>query len=79
MVLLIKGWDRSLIDASKTGSEPERILYFNQEDHIRMFGRDFRDRLKAPRALPSSNSTRSSLNVRHGPIRGEKVSLCRKP
>jgi len=79
MVPLIEGWDRSFIDASKTGSESERILYFNQLDHIRMFGSDFRDRLKAPGFEVEEFTAVEPYVSRHALIRGEKVFLCRKP
>lgn len=79
MVPLIEGWERSFIDASKTETEAERTLYFNQEDHVRMFGSDFRDRLRAP-GFEVEEFTAVEPDVsRHGLIRGEKVFLCRKP
>lgn len=78
MVPLIEGWDRSFIDPSKTGSESEKILYFNQEDHIRMFGRDFRERLQAPGFAVDEFTAVEPDVSRHGLIRGEKVFLCRK-
>ncbi len=79
MVPLIEGWDRSYIDASKTGSEREKILYFNQKDHVRMFGHDFRDRLKAPGFDVEEFTAVEPYVSRHGLIRGEKVFICRKP
>lgn len=79
MVPLIEGWTQSFIDASKTGSEADKILYFNQEDHIRMFGRDFRDRLQAPGFVVEEFTAVEPYVSRHGLIRGEKVFICRKP
>ncbi|NWG23074.1 MAG: methyltransferase domain-containing protein [Pseudorhodoplanes sp.] len=79
MVPLIEGWDTSYIDATKTGNDRDRTLHFNQEDHVRMFGRDFRERLKAPGFVVEEFTAVEPYVSRHGLIRGEKVFLCRKP
>jgi len=44
-VPLIEGWDRTYENAD-VKSAFERELHFGQHDHIRYYGRDFRDRLK---------------------------------
>ena len=69
----------SLRHTTARNSEPDKILYFNQEDHIRMFGSDFRDRLKAPGFEVEEFTAVEPYVSRHALIRGEKVFLCRKP
>jgi SAM-dependent methyltransferase len=44
-VPIIEGWDESYEDSSITSGE-QRLLHFGQSDHVRAYGRDFRDRLK---------------------------------
>jgi SAM-dependent methyltransferase len=79
MVPLFEGLDESFEDPSKTKSEAERILYFNQHDHIRIYGRDFRTRLtNSGFALEEFTATEPSVS-RHSLIRGDKVFICRKP
>ena len=79
MVPLIEGWQQSYIDASKTATEDERILHFNQEDHTRFYGRDFRERLERPGFAAEDYTAVEPHVSRHALIRGEKIFLCRKP
>ncbi|MGE3149535.1 MAG: class I SAM-dependent methyltransferase [Pseudorhodoplanes sp.] len=79
MVPLIEGWDQSFIDDSKTTSEADRTLYFNQEDHIRFYGKDFRKRLEQPGFRVEEFTAVEPDVSRHALIRGEKVFVCRKP
>jgi SAM-dependent methyltransferase len=79
MVPLIEGWDQSYIDDSKTKNEEDRTLYFNQEDHIRFYGRDFRARLEKPGFVVEEYTAVEPYVSRHALIRGEKIFLCRKP
>lgn len=44
-VPLFDAWERTYEDASIT-TEAGRDLHFNQDDHLRLYGRDFRDRLQ---------------------------------
>ena len=79
MVPLIEGWEQSYIDASKTTNEEDRTLYFNQEDHIRFYGRDFRARLERPGFQIEEYTAVEPHVSRYALIRGEKIFLCRKP
>jgi SAM-dependent methyltransferase len=79
MVPLIEGWNKTFEDSTKVQSEADRILYFNQHDHVRMFGRDFRDRLSAPGFQLEEFTAVEPYVARHGLLRGEKVFLARKP
>jgi len=79
MVPLIEGWEHTFIDPSKTEREDDKILFFNQIDHTRLFGHDFRERLSAPGFSVSEFTAVEPYVSRHALIRGEKVFLCRKP
>ena len=79
MVPLIEGWDKSFEDSRKAANEADRILYFNQHDHIRMFGRDFRDRLISPGFQLEEFTAVEPYVSRYGLLRGEKVFIARKP
>jgi SAM-dependent methyltransferase len=79
MVPLVEGWNVSFEDSTKTANEADRILYFNQRDHVRMFGRDFRDRLTAPGFQLEEFTAVEPYVSRHGLLRGEKVFLAKKP
>lgn len=79
MVPLFEGCDTSFEDPAKTKSEADRILYFNQHDHVRAYGRDFRGRLRAAGfGVEEFTATEPEVS-KHGLIRGEKVFMARKP
>jgi SAM-dependent methyltransferase len=79
MVPLFEGCDTSFEDVSKTRNEADRILYFNQHDHVRAYGRDFRARLRNAGFVVEEFTATEPAVSRHGLIRGEKVFICRKP
>jgi SAM-dependent methyltransferase len=79
MVPLFEGCEASFEDPAKTTTEADRILYFNQHDHVRAYGRDFRQRLRdAGFEVEEFTAVEPDVS-RHGLIRGEKVFICRKP
>jgi SAM-dependent methyltransferase len=79
MVPIIEGWNDTFEDKSKIDDVEDRILYFNQHDHIRFFGRDFRARLTAAGFTVGEFTATEPEVSRHGLARGEKVFLCSKP
>jgi SAM-dependent methyltransferase len=79
MTPVIEGWQETFEDQSKQKTIEDRILYFNQHDHLRFFGSDLRNRL-AQAGFEVDEYTAVEPDVsRYGLIRGEKVFLCRKP
>jgi 2-polyprenyl-3-methyl-5-hydroxy-6-metoxy-1,4-benzoquinol methylase len=79
MTPVIEGWQRTFEDRSKQSTVEDRILYFNQHDHLRFFGSDLRTRL-SDAGFEVEEYTAVEPDVsRYGLIRGEKVFLCRKP
>ena len=76
MVPVVEGWDETY-ENPDVSSRSERLLHFGQEDHVRYYGRDVRDRLK--RYFHVEEVTASEPNVsRYGLLRGEKIFLCTK-
>ena len=78
MIPIIEGWENTYEDPTKT-TEAERERYFGQYDHVRWFGSDFRERVRA------AGFTLDEITA--GPIdaldyrldRGEKIFVARKP
>lgn len=75
---LIEGWTESY--ENPAAREPaERVLHFGQWDHVRFFGADARDAIRAA-GFDLSEETAVEPEVRiYGLIRGEKLFLARKP
>lgn len=77
-VPLIEGMDTTYEDASIT-SPAARRLHFGQPDHVRQFGRDFRDRVRAAGfelaefGVDGAEAVRCSIGL------GERVFLARRP
>lgn len=76
MVPIIEGWDETYENPNII-SDAQRLLHFGQEDHVRYYGRDVRERLK--RYFDVEEITASEPEVsRFGLLRGEKIFLCKK-
>jgi SAM-dependent methyltransferase len=74
LVPIVEGWSESFEDSSKT-TDRERELYFGQLDHVRLYGSDFRDRVKAA-GFSLQEFTANALDcVQFGLQRGEKIFL----
>ncbi|WP_459850212.1 class I SAM-dependent methyltransferase [Dongia sp. agr-C8] len=74
MVPIVEGWDMTYENPNAT-SAAERELYFGQSDHVRYYGRDFRDRVRdAEFALTEFTAIEPDVS-RYSIQRGEKVFL----
>jgi SAM-dependent methyltransferase len=76
-VPLIEGWDHTYEDDRLT-TPRERDLHFGQWDHVRYYGRDFRDRLKAAGFIVTEFTASGADTVRFGLLRGERAFFARK-
>lgn len=56
----------------------ERDLHFNQWDHLRLYGRDIRDRIRAAGFKLSENVAREPEVSRYGLVRGETIFIAIK-
>lgn len=78
MVPIVEGWDATY-ENPDIHSEYDRELHFGQNDHVRFFGRDYRDRLAAPGFKVEEYGANGDDTVKFGLMRGEKVFIARKP
>ncbi len=78
MVPIVEGWQSTYEDASKQ-TPRERELHFGQFDHVRFYGADFRERVRAAGYDLSEYTAHGAECVRYALLRGEKVFLCGKP
>ncbi len=77
-VPLAEGWERTYEDAAIT-DPAQRTLHFDQDDHVRYYGRDFRDRLRAAGFHRIEEVTAGGADVvRYALARGEKIFFCSK-
>src|SRR5262249_37034887 len=77
LVLVIEGWSTTYEDSSKT-SERERELYFGQIDHVRLYGADFRDRIRAAGFALDEFTAGGAESAQYSLQRGEKIFLATK-
>ncbi|MCK0173771.1 class I SAM-dependent methyltransferase [Mycolicibacterium sp. F2034L] len=77
MFPVVEGWDRTYENSQHT-SDADRTTYFGQFDHVRMYGRDVRDRITtAGFALEEFTAVEPSV-ARYGLVRGEKIFIAKK-
>jgi SAM-dependent methyltransferase len=78
MVPIVEGWEKTFEDTALS-TPAARRLFYGQADHIRFYGRDFRDRVLSA-GFSLSEFTAAEPNVsRYSLCRGEKVFVARKP
>lgn len=78
MVPIIDGWDTTYEDPAIT-DPAEREAHFAQHDHVRYYGSDFRDRLRAGGFDVSEVTAGGADSVRYALTRGGKVFVATKP
>ena len=75
MVPIEEGWDETYENTAIVSKE-ERLIHFGQEDHVRYYGRDLRDRLREAKFSLREWVTKEPYVLKHGLRRGERVFLC---
>ncbi|MBN9076379.1 MAG: hypothetical protein BGN87_23985 [Rhizobiales bacterium 65-79] len=78
MVPIVEGWDTSYEDPAVTG-EDARLLHFGQKDHVRRYGRDFRERVTRAGFELSEFAVGGADSVRYSIVPGIRIFLARKP
>jgi SAM-dependent methyltransferase len=76
-VPLIEGWDYTYEDHRILAAR-DRELHFGQWDHLRYYGRDFRERLKVAGFAVTEFTACGADAVRFGLLRGERVFFAHK-
>ncbi len=77
-VPLIEGFDATYENPAHATPEARR-LHYGDADHLRWYGRDFRDRLAAPGFSVAEFTALEPDAARYALHRGEKVFIGRKP
>ena len=78
MVPIVEGWARSYENPAIT-APGQRTLHFGQFDHVRYYGADLRERIRAVGFKLGEFTAEEPDVLRHGLIRGEKVFVAEKP
>lgn len=76
-VPIIEGWDKTYENPIIQSPE-ERELHFGQSDHIRYYGKDFRDRLLEAGFIFDEITAEGPNVISYSLLRGEKFFICRK-
>jgi hypothetical protein len=77
-VPIIEGWDVTYEVPAITDPK-ERLMHYGQDDHVRYYGRDFRDRVRAAGFGIVEFTAEGPDVVTYGLMRGDKQFICRKP
>lgn len=75
MVPLEEGLDETYEDPS-IDTDAGRLIHFGQEDHVRLYGRDFRDRLRSAGFSLNEWVAKSPYVLNNGLRQGERVFFC---
>jgi SAM-dependent methyltransferase len=76
MVPLVEGWE-STYENPEIINPQLRMFHFGQNDHVRYYGRDFRDRIKAAGFKEIEEFTAFGEDVvKFSLLRGEKLFIC---
>jgi ubiquinone/menaquinone biosynthesis C-methylase UbiE len=76
-VPIIEGWETTY-ENSEISLPENRELYFGQNDHVRFYGRDFRDRLSEAGFDFLEVTAEGDDVIKYGLWRGEKFFICKK-
>jgi SAM-dependent methyltransferase len=72
MFPICEGWETTYENPAHTSAQ-ERRLYFGQYDHVRFYGRDVRDRIRAAGFFLDEHTAAEPEVSRYGLMRGDKV------
>jgi SAM-dependent methyltransferase len=78
MVPLVEGWDETYENANVT-NRAERHQHFGYWEHLRMYGRDFRDRVRRNGFSLEEHGASGADSARYALMPGDRVFIARKP
>jgi SAM-dependent methyltransferase len=74
MTPIVEGWTKTY--ENRTITEPnDREVHFGQEDHVRYFGSDFRDRVRSVGFTLDEFTAEGNIVVKHSLLRGERLFI----
>lgn len=76
MVPIAEGCEKTFEDATFT-SEDDRVRHYRQNDHVRLYGRDFRQRVQESGLNLEEHTAFGHEVGRYGLEAGEKIFICR--
>ena len=79
MVPIVEGWGTTYENAEAARTVAGRIQHFGQHDHIRVYGRDLRDRIRAAGFELATYTGSGADTVRYSLLGGETVFVATKP
>jgi SAM-dependent methyltransferase len=74
MFPIVEGWERTYENPAHT-TRADRIRYYGQHNHVRMFGRDVRERIRDAGFELTEFTAEEPAVARYGLTRGEKVFI----
>ena len=78
MLPVIEGWSKTYENATVTTPE-DRMRHYGQSDHVRYYGADIRDRIRAAGFYLDEFTAEGEDVLTYGLQRGEKVFIATKP
>ena len=77
MIPIVEGWESTYENAAVV-TERDRVLHFGQHDHVRSYGRDVRDRIRAAGFDLEEFVASADDCIQYGLQRGERVFVATK-
>ena len=77
MVPIVEGWKHTY-ENKNVRTESDRELHYGQNDHVRYYGSDIRERISLQGFLIEEDTAYGEDIVIYGLLRGETVFICRK-
>lgn len=78
MVPIVEGWKHTY-ENENVRTESDRELHYGQNDHVRYYGSDIRERISSQGFMIEEDTAFGEDTVIYGLLRGETVFICRKP
>lgn len=78
MTPIVEGWKRTY-ENPEIRTSADRILHFGQGDHVRMYGRDLRDRIRTAGFELAEYTAVEPDVLKYGLLRGETVFVATRP
>jgi SAM-dependent methyltransferase len=75
---IVEGWAETYENPAVL-TTTERLIHFGQQDHVRFYGRDLRDRIRAAGFDLTEVTAVEPDVLTYGLIRGETLFIARKP